>query len=61
MDSRERTSWMTKRGFRLAGVVFTLALALTSCVSQEELRREDEATCAGYGFHPNTEAFATCL
>jgi hypothetical protein len=52
---------MTKRGFRLAVVVFTLAPALTSCVSQEELRREDEATCAGYGFHPNTDAFATCL
>ena len=46
---------------RLAGVVFALALALTSCVSPEELRREDEATCAGYGFHPNTDAFATCL
>jgi hypothetical protein len=49
---------MTKRGLRLAGVVFTLVLALTSCVSPEELRREDEATCAGYGFHPNTDAFA---
>ena len=52
---------MTKRGLRLAGVVFALVLALTSCVSPEELRREDEATCAGYGFHPNTDAFATCL
>src|SRR6202040_1231823 len=31
------------------------------CVSPEELRREDEATCAGYGFHPGTDAFATCL
>jgi len=39
---------MTKRGLRLAGVVFALVLALTSCVSPEELRREDEATCAGY-------------
>ena len=26
----------------------------------EELRREDEATCSGYGFHPGTDAFATC-
>lgn len=52
---------MTKRGLRLAGVVFALALALASCVSPEELRREDEATCAGYGFHPGTDAFATCL
>jgi hypothetical protein len=52
---------MTKRGLRLAGGVFALVLVLTSCVSPEELRREDEATCAGYGFHPNTDAFATCL
>ena len=57
----EETSWITPRGLRSAGVVFTLALALASCVSPEELRREDEATCAGYGFHPNTDAFATCL
>jgi hypothetical protein len=35
--------------------------ALASCVSPEELRREDEATCAGYGFHPGTDAFAICL
>jgi hypothetical protein len=37
-----------------------LALALASCISPEELRREDEATCSGYGFHPGTDAFATC-
>ena len=37
------------------------ALALASCVSAEELRREDEVTCAGYGFHPGTDAFAACL
>ena len=23
--------------------------------------REDEATCTGYGFHPGTDGFATCL
>ena len=38
-----------------------LTLALVSCVFPEELRREDEATCAGYGFHPGTGAFASCL
>jgi hypothetical protein len=37
------------------------ALTLASCVSPQELRREDEATCTGYGFHPGTDAFATCL
>jgi hypothetical protein len=52
---------MTKRALGFAGIVFALALALTSCVSPEELRREDEATCTSYGFHPNTDAFATCL
>src|SRR5215472_177442 len=26
-----------------------------------ELRREDEATCVGYSFHPGTDAFASCL
>ena len=40
-------------GFPLA----ICALALASCMSPEELRREDEATCAGYGFHPGTDAF----
>jgi len=40
-------------------MVFVLPLA--SCVSPEELRREDKATCAGYSFHAGTDAFATCL
>jgi hypothetical protein len=35
----------------------TLAPILPSCVSPEELRREDEAMCAGYGFHPGTSLF----
>jgi hypothetical protein len=30
-------------------------------VSPEELRREDGATCARFGFHPGTDAFASCL
>ena len=53
---------MARRG-RLgrAWAVLALAVASTSCVSPEELRREDEATCAGYGFHPGTDAFASCL
>ena len=32
-----------------------------SCVSPEELRRQDEATCTVYGFHPGTDTFAACL
>ena len=52
---------MAMRSLEFALVVCALALALTSCVSPEELRREDEATCTGYSFHPGTDAFASCL
>jgi hypothetical protein len=50
---------MARRRLRFASAL--CALALGSCVSPEELRREDEATCAGYGFHAGTDAFASCL
>ena len=52
---------MPRRRLAFASVVLALALPLASCVSPEELRREDEATCSGYGFHPGTDAFASCL
>jgi hypothetical protein len=47
----------------LAFVVLAIcALAVAaSCVSPEELRREDEAACMGYGFKPGTNDFANCL
>src|SRR5215469_5427545 len=60
-DLGTKVSRMINRELRLVGIVSALAVALTSCVSADELRREDEATCVGYGFHPNTDAFATCL
>jgi len=44
----------------LAPAICVLAL-VAACVSPEELRRQDEATCAGYGFHPGTDAFSACL
>ena len=47
---------MPRRSLGLALVVCVLALALASCVSPEELRQEDEATCTGYGFHRGTDA-----
>jgi hypothetical protein len=49
---RRRTSW-----FALAAC----ALVTASCVSDEELRREDEANCAAYGFQTGTLNFANCL
>ena len=52
---------MPRRSLGLALVVCVLALALALCVSPEELRQEDEAACTGYGFHPGTDAFASCL
>jgi hypothetical protein len=50
---------VARRSMGLSLLVCVLILA--SCVSPEELRREDEATCIGYGFHPGTDAFAACL
>ena len=50
---------MARRSLGLAWLV--CAVALASCVSPEELRREDEATCTGYGFHSGTDSFASCL
>jgi hypothetical protein len=47
--------------FAWVALALALPLALASCVSPEELRREDETTCVGYGFHPATDAFAACL
>ena len=42
----------------LALVMCALTLALASVRPPKKLRREDEATCAGF---PGTDAFATCL
>jgi hypothetical protein len=52
---------MPRRRLGFAWFVLALMLPLVSCVSPDELRREDEAICTGYGFHPGTDAFASCL
>jgi len=49
---------MPRESVGFAVAVCATTLALSSCVSPEELRRQDEATCVGYGFHPDTDAFA---
>lgn len=42
----------------LAGLA---ALSLAGCATSEDLRRQDEARCASYGFAPGTPDFAVCL
>jgi hypothetical protein len=49
---------------RRIGVVTTLIAALAvlpGCVSEAELRAQDEAQCASYGFERGSPAFAGCL
>ncbi len=49
------------RHFVLAILSAAMLTGLAGCVSPEELRRQDEAACASYGFKPDTNEFATCL
>src|SRR5690349_1708075 len=51
---------MMRRNLAFASAICAFALT-ASCVSPEELRREDEARCAGYGFQTDTPDFANCL
>jgi hypothetical protein len=36
-------------------------LGLSACVSAEQLRAQDEANCAAYGFQPGSPDFSACL
>ncbi len=49
-----------RAALRLAATIAAL-VTLAGCVSDAELRQQDEAQCASYGFKPGTDAFATCL
>jgi hypothetical protein len=51
---------MMRRNLGRAFAICAVA-ATSSRVSPEKLRREDEATCAGYGFKPEINDFANCL
>jgi hypothetical protein len=44
-----------------AATALLLLLALAGCVSAEEIRQQDARQCAGYGFKPDSDAFAACL
>jgi hypothetical protein len=54
MRNRRRTA------LRLVAAVVALA-ALAGCESEAEIRQHDTAQCTGYGFKPDTDAFANCL
>jgi hypothetical protein len=46
----------------LSGVLaLGCTLLLAGCVSPEEQRAMDQQKCAGYGFQPETVAFANCM
>ncbi|HUC65825.1 MAG TPA: hypothetical protein VMA53_10380 [Stellaceae bacterium] len=49
------------RSVARAALFIALLVALTSCVTPEELRAQDEAACVSYGFQRGTPDFATCL
>ena len=55
------TGWTARgRALRLA-LALAAAAALAGCVSDAELRQQDQAQCTSYGFKPGTDAFAQCL
>ena len=54
MPNRCRAAW------RLV-LALAVVTALAGCVSEAELRQQDQAQCTSYGFKPGTDAFAGCL
>jgi hypothetical protein len=50
-----------RRAALLLAAAIAALVTLAGCVSEAELRQQDEAQCAGYGFKPGTDAFASCL
>lgn len=46
---------------RMLACMVTLSFLLLGCVSQKELQAADRQRCAGYGFQPETDAFANCM
>jgi hypothetical protein len=47
---------------KLALLLLTLLLpSLGACVTAEEVRQQDEASCVSYGFQRGTPEFAGCL
>ena len=42
-------------------IAIVLGVLLTGCVTAQEQRAADEATCRSYGFQKMNDAFAECL
>ena len=42
-------------------VVAAALIGLAGCESAAEVRQQDAARCASYGFKPGSDAFANCL
>lgn len=42
-------------------LALVMVLGLLACASPEEIRAEDQAACAGYGFPRGTVDFANCM
>jgi hypothetical protein len=38
-----------------------MVIGLAACISQEEMRADDEADCVSFGFQRGTPDFANCL
>jgi hypothetical protein len=49
------------RRIGVATIAIAALSALSACISDAELRAQDEAQCASYGFERGTPAFAGCL
>ena len=46
---------------RAVVILSGIAVGLAGCVSPEEQRAADQQQCAGFGFTPGTDAFASCM
>lgn len=43
------------------GLAIILSLSACQSLTPQQQREQDQQTCAGYGFKPQTDAFANCM
>jgi len=56
-----KTEVALSRFLPTSAVFAAMLTSLAACVSPEQLREQDEATCVGFGFQRGTPDFAACL